>query len=95
MFDPESRYANLGVATHVGADGREVQYVRRRFIRHARGEQPVRFVVVNDGDRLDLLAARALGDPLKFWKICDANEVLQPDETTSTAGREIELPAPF
>ncbi len=95
MFDPESRYANLGTATYVGADGREIQYVRRRFIQHQRGEQQVRFVVAADGDRLDLLAARALGDPLKFWKICDANEAIRPDELTETPGRKLGLPAPF
>ena len=28
---------------------------------------------VQQGDRLDLIAAKYLGDPLMFWLICDAN----------------------
>ena len=29
-------------------------------------------------DRLDLLAARYFKDPLKFWRICDASDHLDP-----------------
>ena len=31
-----------------------------------------------DADRLDLLAARYFKDPLKFWRICDASDHLDP-----------------
>ena len=33
---------------------------------------------VMHGDRLDLLAANYLGDPLMFWLICDANGAIRP-----------------
>ena len=34
--------------------------------------------VIADGDRLDNLAARFLGDPLLYWMICDANGAHRP-----------------
>ena len=36
--------------------------------------------VVVRGDRLDLIAAAYLGDPTQFWRICDANPVIHPEE---------------
>ena len=34
------------------------------------------------GDRLDLLAARLLGDAELWWRIADANPELDPEELT-------------
>ena len=42
---------------------------------------------VKQGDRLDLLAAKYLGDPLMFWLICDANGAIRPDALVETPGR--------
>ncbi|MEI7833429.1 MAG: hypothetical protein WCJ56_09550 [bacterium] len=39
-----------------------------------------RFHMVMDGDRIDLLAYRYLGDPLLWWIICDWNDVCFPLE---------------
>jgi nucleoid-associated protein YgaU len=47
------------------------------------------------GDRLDNLAARYLGDPEQFWKICDANNVLRPDELTEEIGRVVRIALPY
>ena len=33
---------------------------------------------VVDGDRIDNLAAKYLGDPMLYWMICDANGVTDP-----------------
>lgn len=33
------------------------------------------FHVVQDGDRIDLLAYRYLGDPTLWWVICDYNDI--------------------
>ena len=46
---------------------------RRAQLRH-RGDQHT----VQQGDRLDLIAAKYLGDPLMFWLICDANGAIAP-----------------
>jgi hypothetical protein len=45
-----------------------------------------------EGDRLDLLAFRYLGDPEQFWRICDTNLALLPDELTKRPGTRLLLP---
>ena len=80
MFDSKSRYAGLEVGTHTTKDGREIRHVRRRFLPRG-SEQPVLTeVTVKQGDRLDLICARTLGDPEQFWRICDANDAMNPFE---------------
>ena len=49
---------------------------------------------VTEGDRLDNIAARYLGDPEQFWRICDANGVMRPDELTETVGRRLRITMP-
>jgi hypothetical protein len=46
------------------------------------------------GDRLDLIAAKYLGDPLMFWLICDANGAIRPDELTETPGTVLNITMP-
>lgn len=48
--------------------------------------------VVAGHDRPDLLAARHLSDALAYWRIADANAVVDPHELTDTLGRRIALP---
>jgi hypothetical protein len=52
----------------------------------------VRSYVIVDGDRLDNLAAKFLGDPLLYWMICDANTGSDPDALTTQVGRSILIP---
>ena len=49
---------------------------------------------VVQGDRLDNIAAQYLGDPEKFWLICDANVAMRPEELTDTIGRRIRITLP-
>jgi hypothetical protein len=77
---PTSRYATVGTATFVGPDGIPVPYLRRRFI-----PPPERFSTigehrVRDEERLDVIAAQLLGDPTQFWRLCDANLAMRPEE---------------
>jgi hypothetical protein len=44
------------------------------------------------GDRLDLVAFRFYQDPLQFWRICDANGALLPEELTAELGRRLAIP---
>jgi nucleoid-associated protein YgaU len=78
MFDPSSRYYRIDNATRQTADGRRVTYKRRRFPPPASVFQAQAVTPVKPGDRLDLIAARTLGDPLQFWRIADANDALNP-----------------
>ena len=97
MFDRSSRYANSETTTLevTGPDGavREVRYVRRRFIPSAASSTVVVEHTVAAGERLDNLTARYLGDPAQFWRICDANETMNPEELEEV-GRQIKITMP-
>ena len=94
MFDPTSRYYLLEEATFARADGEEVHYVRRRFCPPGEALPLLVEVVVVDGDRLDLLTARTLGDPLQFWRVADANNALNPTDLLKERGRYLRVPQP-
>ena len=97
MFDRTSRYANVETAslTVTGADGqtREIRYVRRRFIPPAEGQTTLAEHTVTQGERLDQIAARYLGDPAQFWRVCDANTIMRPAELEQI-GRTIAIALP-
>ena len=93
-FPNTSRYSGIETATLETRGGRTLAYLRRRF-----APPPGRFALlqehtVAEGERLDRLAAQYLGDPEQFWRLCDANGVLHPDELTATIGRRIRITLP-
>lgn len=98
MFDPTSRYFPLqqGTVPVAGSDEavRQVAYVRRRFIPPLEHAVVLAEHGVVQGDRLDNLTARYLGDPLQFWRICDANLEMFPPELTDEPGETITIPLP-
>jgi hypothetical protein len=94
FFPPTSRYHLIETATYETRDGKVIRYLRRRFV-----PPPERFTVIQEhlvsqGDRLDNVTARYLGDPEQFWRICDANAAMRPDELTETIGRRIRITLP-
>jgi hypothetical protein len=94
MFEPTSRYSTLETATITTAEGRAVAYKRRRFLPRG-AEMPLLVeVTVVEGDRLDLIAARVLGDPEQFWRICDANDAMNPPDLTARPGRALRVALP-
>lgn len=97
MFDKSSRYFNCETATLQVTDpdgtSREVRYVRRRFIPSTEGMTVVVEHTVTQCDRLDNTTAKYLGDPTQFWRICDANVVMKPEELEET-GRAIKIAMP-
>jgi len=93
-FPPGSRYAPLGIATWRAPDGTEVPYVRRRIVPRADELPLLTRVQVKPGDRLDLITARTLGDPLLFWRIADANAAMSPGALVVPSGRMLRVPAP-
>ncbi len=93
-FPATSRYHESETATLVMPDGREIVYLRRRFV-----PGPERFITlqehtVSEGERLDNLTALYLGDPEQFWRLCDANGVMQPRELEEPAGRTVRITLP-
>jgi hypothetical protein len=94
LFPTNSRYQNVETTKLVRADGTEVVYLKCRFV-----PQPERFAllqehVVVEGDRLDNITARYLGDPEQFWRVCDANRAMRPDELTEEIGRRLKITLP-
>ncbi len=94
MFDVTSRYYNLEQATWVDANGETITYVRRRFLPQGEKMPLLVEVSVTDGDRLDLITARTLGDPLQFWRVADANNALHPWDLLDNVGRILRVPTP-
>ena len=98
MIDPTSRYAGIETSriTVTDADGvsRELRYVKRRFIPSAEGMMTLVEHIVAQGERLDNITARYVGDPTQFWRICDANNVIRPDDLTDTVGGTIVIALP-
>lgn len=93
-FPPNSRYHGVATATMTLPDGRRVRYLRRRFVPLPDALASFRTLRIEQGDRIDNLAARLLGDPEAYWQICDANPAMHPDALMTPAGREIRVPAP-
>lgn len=94
MFEPTSRYYALESVTTSLPDGRVVTYKRRRFVPPGERMRVLSEVFVAQGDRLDLITARSLGDPEQFWRICDANDALEPGSLTDVPGRGLRVPIP-
>jgi hypothetical protein len=94
LFPPTSRYHGLETATMQDASGKTIIYVRRRFL-----PSPDRFALLQEhaiveGERLDNIAAQYLGDPEQFWRICDANSAMRPEELTEAIGRRLRITLP-
>jgi hypothetical protein len=97
MFDKTSRYSNVQTATITVPDGdggtRDISYVQRRIIPSADGMTTLVEHTVLQGERLDQITARYIGDPTQFWRLCDANNVMRPEELEET-GRVVEIALP-
>jgi len=94
LFPPNSRYHTIDTSKLETVDGETKAYLRRRFV-----PPPEKFVLVqeykvNQGDRLDNIAAKYLGDPELFWLVCDANAALRPNELTDTIGHLLRITLP-
>jgi nucleoid-associated protein YgaU len=96
-FPTNSRYYGSGTLTYITAEGQTISYLARRFVPQP---GPPNFAtvgqhIVRQGDRLDLIAAKYLGDPLIFWLICDANGAIEPDKLVETAGTVLNITTPL
>lgn len=94
MFEPDSRYHDLPDRVLVLPDGREIVYKARRFLPAGASLPTMAHVRVQPGERLDHLAARTLGDPTHFWRLCDAADALRPADVDLTPGAPVRVPRP-
>jgi hypothetical protein len=92
-FPPSSRYHGIETARLERPGQPAIVYLRRRFVPQPEGFAVLAEHVVIDGERLDHIAARHLGDPELFWRICDTNRALRPDDLPEL-GRRLVITLP-
>ena len=93
-YPANSRCFGLGTRELELPDGTRRVYLQRRFV-----PPPERFVelrrhTLTEGDRLDNLASRDLGDPEQYWRICDANRAVDPFGLEREIGRRLRITLP-
>jgi hypothetical protein len=95
-FPTNSRYYGTSTLTHVSPTGEAITYLTRRIVPQpgAPNFATVAQHTVRQGDRLDLIAAKYLGDPLIFWLICDANGAIDPGDLVATPGKVLNITTP-
>jgi hypothetical protein len=99
-FPPTSRYYGIEVATFTAEDSGgasapiPVPFLRRRFLPQTDGFVLLHEYRVAAGDRPDLVAARELGDPEAYWRLCDANGAMHPDDLLGTVWRALDATVP-
>jgi len=94
LFPASSRYHGLAAGVHQTPDGRSLVYVTRRFVPSAERFALLQEHAVVEGDRLDNLAQRYLGDAQQYWRLCDGNGARRPDELIEEIGRLLRITLP-
>lgn len=92
MFQHTSRYYHISDASFCDKDGEVSTYKKRRFLPQIDTITVNSLVTVKPKERLDFIAAQTLGDPLQFWRIADANDVMDPFSLTQNVGQTIVIP---
>ena len=91
-YPPTSRYADIPVRTWDPGDGRApIPYLDRRLVPRADRFATLREIRIVAGDRRDMLAEQHLGDVGLWWRIADANGVVDPRELTDTVGARLRI----
>jgi nucleoid-associated protein YgaU len=89
LFFKGSRYERVESHSITDESGSVITYKKVRFISETHASMGH---LVVQGDRLDNIAHRYYKDPERFWRICDANLAMWPDELVAEAGRIILIP---
>ena len=95
-FPTDSRYYGFSVLQYPLPNGQTIPYLARRIIPQpgAPNYVTINQYTVQQGDRLDLIAAKYLGDPLMAWLICDANGGMAPYDLVKTPGTVLAITTP-
>ncbi len=83
-----SRCEGVPEAVHTDARGRQIPYEQLRVTPDAPSLQTH---AVRALDRLDMIAFQYYDDPEQFWRVCDANLAVLPDELLEV-GRRLLIP---
>jgi hypothetical protein len=95
-FPTDSRYYGFTVNYYTAPNGQKIAYLARRIVPQpgAPNFTTISTHTVHQGDRLDLIAAKYLGDPLMAWLICDANGAMRPHDLVAVPGRVLAITTP-
>ncbi len=93
LFPPTSRYYGIATAT-MEAGGETIIYLRRRLLPAVERFALLQEHAVTQSERLDNITFKYLGDPEQFWRLCDANGAMRPEELTETIGRRLRITLP-
>jgi hypothetical protein len=93
-FIPTSRYYGIQTTSLETPDHRVITFLVRRFL-----PAPERFAlltehVVTQDERLDNVTEQYFGDPEAFWRVCDANRAMRPEELVERLGRRLRITLP-
>ncbi len=75
-FEKNSRYAKLDSYEVIDHRGRRVKVVP---VPNPPGDEPLGVHLMKQGQRLDHLAYKYLKDAEAFWRICEVNNVMNPE----------------
>jgi len=89
MFERGSRYEKVPTYTVPNAQGEPVTIIKVRPLPEVEG---VVTRTILQQDRVDLLAYECYRRADLFWRIADANEVMDPAELTNEVGKTVEIP---
>ena len=95
-FPTDSRYYGSSTLIYTLPDGQQITYLARRIVPQPGSPNfaTIATHTVHQGDRLDLIAAKYLGDPLILWLICDANGAIEPEKLVATPGKVVNITTP-
>ena len=95
-FPTDSRYHGFTVEQYTAPSGEVIPYLARRIVPQpgAPNFATINRYTVQQNDRLDLIAAKYLGDPLLAWLICDANGAMEPQDLVETPGKVLNITTP-
>jgi hypothetical protein len=93
-YGPESRYYGLPLLNYTAPGGSQISYGSRRFIPRPEDFATLQHYRVKQGDRIDVVAASLLGNPLSYWLVCDANLATSPGDVTAVPGAFIRITLP-
>ena len=94
-FPPTSRYGDAGVdAFDPGGGAAAIPYLRRRFCPRAEGFAALYEIGIVEGDRRDNLAARHAGGAELWWRLADANGIVDPRDLEAPVGQRLRVTLP-
>ncbi|MCX6243088.1 MAG: hypothetical protein NTU98_00135 [Bacteroidetes bacterium] len=88
MFDNKSRYTKLTPYEVSDHRGRKVKVVP---VPPAPDQEPLGRHLLQQGQRTDHLSKHYLDDPAGYWRICEINDAMLPEQLTEK--QEIVIPA--